>query len=139
MPTTKRKKTAAKRGINKQRLLTAALAVLDAPRNTFTMSTYQHPCGTPACVLGNYAYRGDLQSTFKLGSVFVLTRTRGVLGPVSFSGPEIRKHFGITEEQAEELFGPQGCGNAQTPAQAAKYIIDFVMRGGKKAAHQDPS
>ena len=84
-------------------------------------------CGTPACALGNYAFRRDLQKTFRLNGNNVLLSS----GSDCFCGDpweEVKEHFGISEKQADELFDQGGCGNAKTHLQAAKYIEEFVAR-----------
>lgn len=91
----------------------------------FDMHTYGHPCGTPGCVLGQYAAREDLQSAFKLTGAGRLWSRDGLHS--LWSGDElVAEHFGITWTQALELFGVDGCGRAQTPEQAAAYIEKFV-------------
>jgi len=44
------------------------------------------------------------------------------------SDSEILEHFGITFDEANELFNWDGCGNAKTPLEAAAYIEGFVAR-----------
>lgn len=80
-------------------------------------------CGTPACAMGHYASRDDLQRTFYLDSHgdVVLTRSG-----VDSSVTDFIKHFSLNGRTFEELFGGQGCGNAKTPGQAAKYIRRFI-------------
>lgn len=81
-------------------------------------------CGTPYCVLGNYAFRTDLQRSFDLwkGGLCV-GRT-----VVRYDGAEVMAHFGITEEEANDLFGPSGCNDAQSPEEAIEYIEAFVAK-----------
>lgn len=97
-------------------------------------------CGTPACVLGNYASRGDLQRLLtvkalprrynrnELEHVMVL---RGKVvhdsyDSASHKDAQVLDHFGITAAESEVLFGPDGCGGAKTPEEAAAYIEKFV-------------
>ena len=81
-------------------------------------------CGTPACALGHYAARRDVQHTF------VLDRDGDVMigqACVDFDN-HIPVHFGITGVQAKELFDSDGCDRARTPTQAANYIERFIKR-----------
>jgi len=99
------------------------------------MGEYTDSCGTPACALGHYASRGDLQKAFKLGDPsgtssyqFVVLRKWG--GFVDYYAGAVLDHFGIEYPEAGELFGGNGCGGAKTVKQAAKYIENFVKRKG---------
>ena len=108
--------------MNKERLLNVAKALRESPNpDAFTMRTIAHPCGTPGCALGHYAARRDLQDAFNLDHA-------GYLTSISDESPfetEL-KHFGISEEQEDELFGAWGCADAKTPLAAAEYIERFV-------------
>lgn len=114
--------------VQKKRLLNVAKALRDdKDPQKFTMASFG-ACGTPACALGHYAARKDLQNVFRL------TRT-GWLGLVGkrdndlgIDAEEVHKHFGINYDQSEELFGMRGCGGAKTPLAAAEYIEQFVAR-----------
>lgn len=124
--------------IHRERLLKVATALRDAAkdkrlRDKFTMDTYGYKaeegdkCGTPACALGHFAARRDLQRTFVLridGDVDVPT--------VSFQPfavfHTINEYFGLEEHENRELFERQGCGGAKTPIQAARYIEKFVAK-----------
>ena len=141
---------------NKSRLLNVAKSLREAPvPKAFNMAMWVHDdvhklqdgtkfdCGTPACALGHYASRRDLQKTFEIQVsstdlgfgetekraklVDTKTGSRVYFGD-TVGGFTVEKHFGITTEQAEELFGESGCGNAKTPKDAAKYIENFVKR-----------
>lgn len=82
-------------------------------------------CGTPACALGHYAVRRDVQRTFALtndGNEVMVGKA-----PVNYDY-HMTEHFGITEGQVDELFGGYGCENAKTPTQAANYIEKFIRR-----------
>lgn len=83
----------------------------------------QNPCGTPACVLGHYGFRTDLQSAFQLDDGNLVTCNGR---PVHYSEQMVADHFGITRSDAFLLFYQHGCGGAETPVQAIKYIRDFV-------------
>ena len=136
----------------KTRLLNVARALRESPiPNAFTMRTYLHgdsydefyhdldaknwPCGTPACALGHYGARTDLQKTFKVkkvpsfsmdGSDALNVCSRANSYTISYNQSAVLNHFGIDSDQAENLFGPNGCGNAKTAIQAAKFIEKFV-------------
>lgn len=112
--------------MNKERLLNVAKACRETKfPDAFTMEKFGHNCNTPACALGNYAIRDDLQSTFSL-------RRSGELRPrdedrfIGFDDDEVLDHFGLTYEQSNELFSPYGCAEAQTPNEAAEFIERFV-------------
>lgn len=112
--------------MNRQNFENLIRANRECPRpDKFDMHTYGHDCGTPGCVLGQYAAREDLQDAFVLtvnGRVLSRNRRIGL-----WSGDElVAEHFGITWMQALELFGVDGCGRAQTPSEAADYIEKFV-------------
>jgi hypothetical protein len=118
--------------MNAERLLNVAKALRESPDpDKFTM-LHVHTCGTPACALGHYAARRDLQEMFQLSpttEVGVLTigvwgATRSTHGWLTF----VAHHFGITDDQAYLLFGGFGCNAAQTPNAAARYIENFVAR-----------
>lgn len=121
------------------RFSNAIRALQESPApHKFKMDTYGYPsnpesplpreqneCGTPACVLGQYAFRTDLQSAFQLKDGD-LSAADGQ--PIHYTSPEIREHFGITYSEAWFLFYQGGCGGAVTPAQAIKYMRDFVAQ-----------
>lgn len=124
----------------KTRLLNVAKALRESPNpNAFDMSIYGHDgefhywnwsgketkfdCGTPACALGHYASRRDLQKTFRLDEDYIVVNDNEVIG---YASQEISDHFGITFGECAELFDADGCNNAKTAKQAAKYIERFV-------------
>lgn len=94
-------------------------------------------CGTPACALGHYAARTDLQRILK---VSVLKNSRGSKvasmdrfgaepgSGADFYDEQLMAHFGLTQSEMLELFDADGCGGARTALQAAKYIEKFVKR-----------
>lgn len=111
-----------------QRLRNCQVALRDAISNghNFDMSRYHH-CGTPMCVFGHYVARHDLQQEFRLGSVCSVDYVAGGgFAGICSGGPQ--KHFGITYDEANELFSAEGCGHAETPQQAIAYIEDFIAR-----------
>lgn len=117
--------------MNKLRLLNVAKALRESKYPTrFSMRRFGDDCGTPACALGHYAVRRDLQGIFTLNKTGYLRRIKGREDGVSgVTDSTILRHFGITHKQAFELFrGDSGCGGALTTTQAADYIEKFVER-----------
>lgn len=114
--------------MNAKRLLNVAKALRESPApDQFTMGQYAHRCGTPACALGHYAARHDLQGQFVLhqghDGIFCVGADDD---DVPYHDRRVLHHFGIDGEDAERLFGPTGCGSAKTPIKAAEYIERFV-------------
>lgn len=114
-----------------QRLLNVALALRESPRPAaFDMGQYGydeeelHPCGTPACALGHYAVRQDLQSSFRL----VMDGVKGINSDwyIDYDEAAILEHFGIDVDEAGDIFGGYGCGRAETAVAAAEFIEAFV-------------
>jgi hypothetical protein len=87
---------------------------------SFHSNVHQEPaCGTPACVLGHYAY-------WKMGGVSV-----GASDFANYIHLGALEGRGLTEGQREELFhGDDGCGGAKTAQEAIAYIEDFILRNG---------
>lgn len=110
--------------IYKTRLLNVAKALRESPNpQKFDMGKWGHFCGTPACALGHYAAREDLQSDFSLSFW---------QGNLEFPGNDhnaaICEHFGINANEGMELFSFWGCGDAATTLGAALYIEAFAER-----------
>ena len=114
-----------------QRLLKVARALRESPApEAFNMDKYIW-CGTPACALGHYGSRPDLQRV-------MVVRKDGFGKPdlfyrhgidlVDYWDYQILDHFGTSRAEAEDLFGSHGCGGAKTTIEAAQYIEDFVRR-----------
>lgn len=111
---------------------------------TFTMTTYVHGeryqsnfdkradwCGSPGCVLGNYASRTDLQDLLQItwrGAEPAVAFKSWPYEDFVFHDPRVLDHFGIDVKEADELFSAHGCGGARTPEQAATYLEDFAAR-----------
>jgi hypothetical protein len=131
--------------MNEQALLNVAKACRESKNpNEFTMACHINRCGTPACAFGHYAAREDLQSDFiilnpeEIESLAAendgeLDASDGVLlrstrKSVGFDSPEVAEHFGLLDEEMSELFSGFGCGEAETPIEAAEYIERFVAR-----------
>jgi hypothetical protein len=121
--------------MNKERLLNVAKALRESEKpHEFDMGDYVNDCGTPACALGHYAFRTDLQTLCVIknrgdGSFLIEYREhddeRGY-DRLDFDDGSVLEHFGISIEEAEDLFSSNGCGEAQTPNEAAEYIERFV-------------
>jgi len=128
--------------IHRKRLLKVARALREAADSkNFTMDIFgfaasaddeKATCGTPACALGHYAARRDLQKTFKLNKFGDLIMNTGRPFPtgintgIFFTGGPIAEHFGLSQEEMEKLFSSEGCNYATTPIAAAKFIEKFV-------------
>jgi hypothetical protein len=76
-------------------------------------------CGTPACAWGHYIEIPSVRKRFR-----ALGRTYPYSG-IYFSVSDLAE-FAIDRYEDEDIFGPSGCGGAQTAKQAAKYIRAFV-------------
>lgn len=111
--------------MNKERLLNVARALRESQvPGDFTMVRLVNPCGTPACALGHYAARTDLQDEYWIdayGRFRCVSDDRG-----DDDDDSDAKHFGITSDESSELFGTEGCGEAKTAIEAAEYIEQFV-------------
>ncbi len=121
--------------IHKERLTSVVKALRDSPDpERFNMDRLTHPCGAPACALGHYAARDDLQEMFVLvpqehwypGSGLRLKAAP--TKQVSYTSRVVREHFGLTPAETHELFSASGCGEAKSADQAAMYIERFVAR-----------
>ncbi len=120
----------------RERLLNVAKALREAPiPEAFHMRWFTHsdrqqqfPCGTPMCALGHYAARTDLQSEFLIDSWGTMQAIDEKGEPHCDRMKAAQIHFGLTDKELEEIFEIHGCGDAQTPMQAAQYIEGFVAR-----------
>ena len=115
--------------IYKQRLLNCARACREANGKGFTMRTTSHVDGTPACALGQYAHRTDLQKSFKLA----------LRVGIVFLKSTIEDHFGITPAESSLLFCAHGCDDAKTPMEAAMYIERFAAHKWPEETTLDPA
>lgn len=105
-------------------------------------------CGTPACALGHYAARTDMQRLLKVAYLKDKYKGNVEYAAIAFFGeeadqhttcpqyddPKFVKHFGLDYSEMDELFGGDGCGGAHTAIQAAKYIEKFVK--SKRSTHE---
>lgn len=95
-------------------------------------------CRTPGCIIGNYAARQDLQTLFYINddNDICLRVEPYPLEPhgvrahlLFFENPKFLEHFGISFDEAYELFSGRGCDRAGKDAvKAANYIEDFITR-----------
>ncbi len=91
-------------------------------------------CGTPACALGHYAARRDVQGRFNLtkeGNVSILGR---VTDSCLLNNAAL--HFGMSNDDAVKMFGGNeydGHNKAKTPAGAAQYVERYLARQLKAA------
>lgn len=103
-------------------------------------------CGTPACALGHYAARTDLQRLLKIvrythpdKKVKVAALAFFGEDPVpyeacpQYNSVKFEKHFGLEYHDMDKLFGGDGCGGATTALQAAKFIEKFVKQKQRQA------
>jgi hypothetical protein len=119
--------------VNKDRLLNVARALREAKTAEcdFDMSFYVHECGTPACALGHYAARRDLQDRFKIVVGAAHSFLANASDGRSVMPGDVAGHFAISIHDAGDLFDVDGCGGAKTPAVAAAFIEAFVARNGE--------
>lgn len=131
--------------IQLKRLDNLVTATKEADADTFDMTRYVYDgnqpgtaCGTPACLLGNYAARTDLQrfikveltsyprdATYRSEYADLKYVRNGCLA--SYMAAPVQKHFGLSQSEAENLFADDGCNDAQTDkAKALRYVRKFV-------------
>lgn len=119
--------------INFQFLRDCVTALKEGNPTNFNMRNWAQPigfieennwCGTPACVAGHWASRElakrPLAERQKYGGWLFLAYIDRISS----------REFGLNQEQRAELFGTEGCGNAQTSAQAIAYLQRFIIRHG---------
>lgn len=114
----------------------------EADPKGFSMERFGNACGTPACVLGHYAARRDIQRSFRFlpsdnpHPEFENNITTNKWESVWHDGEEVCSHFGIDSYQAEELFGGDGCNEATTPTQAIRFITKFIKTHKERQARE---
>lgn len=109
--------------MNKERLLNVARALRESPApEGFTMAKYAHECGTPACALGHYAARRDLQGILYIDEHGDMRDT--VSGEEACYDDEfILEHFEFKgPKEANLFFSAYGCDGAKTALHAALFI-----------------
>ena len=124
--------------LGNKRLLDVAKACEETQcRNCFSMRTYgNEDCGSPACALGNYAVRDDLQSQFYLAprdpdrgpdfrrDLAVWHKDEsGEARIAHFDEDIVGDWFALDWEEAFELFGSTGCGG-----RSAGWYVDDVRQ-----------
>lgn len=134
--------------VARKHLLDVVKALRDAQNDEhfvedFTMQRFMNPCGTPACALGHYAFRQDLQSEFRLGRPEQDITSSGISyvegygnaykrqaadQSIDLCHDRVLRHFGLTYSEVIELFDADGCHRAALPGEAADYIETFVAR-----------
>jgi hypothetical protein len=92
----------------------------------YKQETYSHrDCGTPACALGHWVWDQRERLPDLYNYMFKpYSGDHDLVSPFYEAGQE----FGITQHEVIELFGSDGCNDAQTARQAAAYIRGFVLR-----------
>lgn len=129
--------------MNLLRLNALLLANRQSPR-AFNMGSWysETECGTQGCLIGNYALRPDLQSTFSIGphdtcaNSFQLNCAEGYPPNEVHNGLEyhgvwlkLAEHFEITLNEALDLFSFVGCDGAfRDRDKAIAYIEAFIAR-----------
>ena len=125
--------------MNEERLRNVVKALRESPAPlNFTMSYWGQGCGSPACAMGHYAFREDLQD------VYILNESGDIREVDIFSdfpeGPfeSFAKHFDLSQEESMTLFGSNGCNKAETIKEAIAYIEDFITEklGVKEAVEE---
>lgn len=112
--------------MNKERLLNVAKALRESPDpDKFTMRLEVTNDGEPCCAWAHYVKRPDLQDAFIEMDPDGYVRSKTATG-MTYADSQVLNHFGITEDQAESLFGQEGCAEARTTDEAAEYIERFV-------------
>ena len=89
----------------------------------------EHNCGTPACAIGHYAVRDDLQEAFSLDTKGNLLSTETGF-QIAHDQQVVMNHFGCSYDEISSLFDGDGCGSAATALEAAVYIERFVQDKG---------
>lgn len=111
--------------INTERLMLVVKALRESPNaKAWDTGRCFDSVGWPTDPFGHYVAREDLQTFLK--------RSNGASryvenGNIAFAfSPSVCDHFGITDRQAEELFGPLCCDEAESPTEAIAYFERFI-------------
>lgn len=128
---------AAKKKFDMEKLVFGHEAVVERNDDGTVVNPEADFCGTPACAIGHYAARTDLQRILKI----IVTKENGVptasvvrfgtqYDELDYYDEQVwRDHFGLEgPEEMEVLFGFDGCGGARTALQAAKFIERYVQK-----------
>lgn len=93
----------------------------------YSQRIYYHRCGTPACALGHWAAaHPDTWVTWHEDPLSGYPTMR--FNNQSSCSRRVMLEFDLEEDESDELFNSDGCGNAKTAADAAAYIRAFVAR-----------
>jgi hypothetical protein len=116
--------------MNKDKIRIVIKALKETPHaDRFSMESWGHPCGTPACAIGNYAARTDLQDELKL-----IPNERGwqqltsARNGMAVALDDVSEMFDLSEVEADILFGPNGCGGANTTEQAVAFLEWYLTK-----------
>jgi hypothetical protein len=106
-------------------------------RRRYNQEFFAHACGTPACAWGTHVINTPrlLKKARKYGKEkgHVTDMETNILFGINPFDGHAEEEFAISCEQANELFGHEGCGHAGKSAKdAASYIREFVKRRSKK-------
>lgn len=139
--------------MNVDRLMLVIRALEEAPHpERFTMKLYLHVdeayyidrpelkcaakyeenwCGTPACALGHLAAREDLQNIMRIDAPTFSIRYRepdsdGYFEQAMCADTRLQEWFDLDKHDLMLLFDENGCGGAETPADAVKFIKHFI-------------
>lgn len=97
---------------------------------TYDQTNIRHTCGTPACALGHWA--AATPTRFWLKPLLKYRPAPHLYGEWEIGEAE----FGITQQEADIIFGPDGCNYATTAKQAARFIRKFVAKKLKEPDHE---
>ena len=126
--------------MNEERLRNVVKALRESPAPlNFTMSYWGQGCGSPACAMGHYAFREDLQDVYilnELGDIQKVDRVVSEILQLPFES--FAKHFDLSQQETMALFGSNGCNKAKTIEEAIAYIEDFITEklGVKEAVEE---
>lgn len=137
-------KPAVKLPIGIRRLLQLAVVLdnthaeqaLQPERPRYNQGKWTHPCGTPACSLGNWAFANPAR--------WVLTKradpVHGLIPRLKVRAKrrgdalsDAQKDFKLDFSEAYSLFSGSGCAGAKTAQEAANFVRLFVARKLLKA------
>jgi hypothetical protein len=112
--------------MNARRLLRLAVIMESVPRKLYDQGSFgdgdPHVCKTSACLAGWRAVTHPRRWN-KLNPQTTPTLKVESTGQ---TWSDLNKEFDLTPDEAYSLFSGSGCGGAQTPKQAAKFIRKFV-------------
>lgn len=89
----------------------------------YDQSEWYHECGTPACAYGHYVAHSPEKFDAWLGGYVYRATGHGAINEIELVS---RREFALTLGEKRDLFSTEGCGYAQTAAEAAAFIRRFV-------------